>query len=53
MTHMVSGNNSQFEDARLEVLYAEFANEDCNLAKSGLGDYVANLERENVVIAYV
>ncbi len=48
MTRMASGNNSQFGDAELEVSYAEFGNEDWELAESGLGDH-ANLERENVV----
>jgi hypothetical protein len=52
MTHMIFGNNSQFEDAELEVLYAKFANEDRDLAESGLGDYVVNLERDDVVIAH-
>jgi uncharacterized protein YueI len=35
-------------DAELEALYAEFADEDRELAESGLTEYAANLEREDV-----
>jgi hypothetical protein len=35
-------------DAELEALYAEFANEDRELAENGLTEYAANLEREDV-----
>jgi hypothetical protein len=41
-------NDSQPDDAELEVLYAEFADEDRELAESGLTEYAANLEREDV-----
>ena len=37
----------QFDDAELETLYAEFADEDCELAEVGLAEYAANLERED------
>ncbi len=40
-------DDSQFDDAELEALYAEFANEDRELAESGLTEYAANLERED------
>jgi hypothetical protein len=35
-------------DAELEALYAEFADEDSELAENGLTEYAANLEREDV-----
>lgn len=38
---------TQFDDARLEALYAEFADEDRELAETGLAEYTANLERED------
>lgn len=41
-------NDSQLDDAELEALYAEFADEDRELAESGLTEYAANLEREDV-----
>ncbi len=34
-------------DAELEALYAEFADEDRELAENGLTEYAANLERED------
>ncbi len=37
----------QFDDAALEALYAEFADEDRELAEVGLTEYAANLERED------
>ena len=37
----------QFDDASLEALYAEFADEDRELAEVGLAEYAANLERED------
>ena len=37
----------QFDDVELETLYAEFADEDRELAEAGLVDYAANLERED------
>ncbi len=37
----------QFDDAALEALYAEFADEDRELAQAGLAEHVANLERED------
>ncbi len=37
----------QFDDATLEALYAEFADEDRELAEIGLAEYAANLERED------
>ncbi len=41
-------HDSQLEDdATLEALYAEFAEEDRELSEAGLGHYVANLERED------
>jgi outer membrane protein assembly factor BamD (BamD/ComL family) len=38
---------SQFDDVQLEALYAEFADEDRELAEIGLAEYAANLERED------
>jgi ABC-type phosphate transport system auxiliary subunit len=38
---------TQFDDVRLEALYAEFADEDRELAEAGLAEYTANLERED------
>ena len=38
---------TQFDDVRLEALYAEFADEDQELAEAGLSEYAANLERED------
>ena len=40
-------NGSQLDDVELETLYAEFADEDRELAESGLTEYAANLERED------
>ena len=40
---------TQFDDVRLEALYAEFADEDRELAEVGLAEYAANLEREDIV----
>lgn len=40
-------NDSQLDDAELEALYAEFADEDRELAESGLAEYAASLERED------
>ena len=37
----------QFDDAVLETLYGEFADEDRKLAEVGLAEYAANLERED------
>ncbi len=37
----------QFDDVELEALYAEFADEDRDLAEAGLADYADNLERED------
>lgn len=37
----------QFDDVRLEALYAEFAAEDRELAEADLAEYAANLERED------
>jgi ABC-type phosphate transport system auxiliary subunit len=37
----------QFDDVELETLYAEFADEDRELAEVGLAEYAANLERED------
>lgn len=39
--------DSQVNDAELEALYAEFADEDRELAESGLAEYAATLERED------
>ena len=38
----------QFNDVALETLYAEFADEDRELAEVGLAEYAANLAREDV-----
>jgi hypothetical protein len=38
---------TQFDDARLEILYGEFADEDRELAEASLAEYVAGLERED------
>ena len=38
---------TQFDDIELEALYAEFADEDRELAETGLADYAANLARED------
>ncbi len=38
---------TQFDDVELEALYAEFADEDRELAETGLAEYAANLERED------
>ena len=38
----------QFDDAALETLYAEFADEDRELAEVGLADYATNLAREDM-----
>ncbi len=38
---------TQFDDVKLEALYAEFADEDHELAEAGLAQYAANLERED------
>ena len=40
-------SETQFDDVELEALYAEFADEDRELAKVGLAEYAANLERED------
>ncbi len=40
-------NDSQFDDAKLEALYAEFADEDRELAEVGLAEYATSLERED------
>lgn len=37
----------QFDDAALEALYSEFADEDREFAEAGLAEYAANLERED------
>lgn len=37
----------QFEDAALEALYGEFADEDRELAEAGLTEYAANLKGED------
>ena len=37
----------QFDDDALEALYAEFADEDRELAEVGLAEYAINLERED------
>ena len=37
----------QFDDVVLEALYAEFADEDRELAEVGLVEYAANLKRED------
>jgi ABC-type phosphate transport system auxiliary subunit len=38
----------QLDEAELEALYAEFADEDRELAESGLTEYATNLEREDM-----
>jgi len=38
---------TQLDDVELEALYAEFAEEDRELAGDGLAEYAANLERED------
>lgn len=38
----------QFDEAELAVLYGEFAEEDRDLAETGMGDYAAALEREDI-----
>ena len=38
---------TQLDDVNLEALYAEFADEDRELAEAGLSEYAANLERED------
>jgi ABC-type phosphate transport system auxiliary subunit len=40
-------HDSELDDATLEALYAEFAEEDRELSEAGLGQYVANLEHED------
>ncbi len=40
-------SESQFDDAALEALYAEFADEDRELAEVSLTEYDANLKRED------
>ena len=40
-------DDSQLDDTELEALYAEFADEDRELAEVGLAEYAANLERED------
>lgn len=40
-------DDSRLDDAELEALYAEFADEDRKLAESGLTEYTATLERED------
>ncbi len=42
-------NDSQLDDAELEALYTEFADEDRELAESGLTEYAAKLEREDQI----
>lgn len=37
----------QFDEARLAALYAEFADEDRNLADEGMSEYVESLEKED------
>ena len=38
---------TQFDDVELEALYAEFADEDRELAEASLAEYAVNLERED------
>ncbi len=38
---------TQFDEVELEALYAEFADEDCELAEAGLAEHSASLERED------
>ncbi len=40
-------SETQFDDVELEALYAEFADEDRELAEADLAEYAANLERED------
>ena len=40
-------DDSQLDNAELEAFYVEFADEDRELAESGLTEYAANLERED------
>ena len=40
---------TQFDDAELEALYAEFADQDRELAEAGLAEYASNLNREDAV----
>ncbi len=40
-------SETQFDDVELEALYAEFADEDSELAEAGLAEYAANLKRED------
>lgn len=42
-------DSPQVDDAELEAIYAEFANEDRDLAEAGLAEYALNLEREDTV----
>ena len=42
-------NESLVDDAQLEALYAEFADEDHELAEAGLAEYAIGLEREDMV----
>ena len=37
----------EFDEAELEALYDEFADEDRELAEAGLNEYAANLARED------
>jgi hypothetical protein len=38
---------TQFDDLEIEALYAESADEDRELAETGLAEYAASLERED------
>ncbi len=38
---------TQFDEVALEALYAEFADEDRELAEVGLAEYAVNLKRED------
>jgi hypothetical protein len=40
-------HNPESDEAKLAALYAEFAEEDRELAEEGLADYVAQLARED------
>ncbi len=40
-------SESKFDDAELEALYAEFADEDRELAEVGVTEYAVSLERED------
>lgn len=40
-------NDAQFDNTQLEALYAEFADEDRELAELGLAEYNANLALED------